>query len=194
MNRRTNTLRGPEGWGPEGWSPQTQKKLALEGGVPKSGLKPPGFHTTTREPKRAHFRVPVFKNTTKIQREDTQRETIRSKMGGGREKNKSEVLGGPAEGGPGKSKPTTTTTTPNPEQVRPKGWGPRRVGPLSQGSGFGSLGFGLFGFRNFGQNTKVGLAKVGQQQKTRKLAKVGLAKVGHDRQSTCEPHDPHIAT
>ena len=34
---------------------------------------PPGFHTTVRELKRAHFRVPVFKNTTKIQREDTQR-------------------------------------------------------------------------------------------------------------------------
>ena len=33
---------------------------------------PPGFHTTTREPKRTHFRVPVFTNTTKIQREDTQ--------------------------------------------------------------------------------------------------------------------------
>ena len=29
---------------------------------------PPGFHTTAREPKCAHLRVPVFKNTTKIQR------------------------------------------------------------------------------------------------------------------------------
>ena len=35
-------------------------------------LKPPGLHTTAREPKRAHLRVPVFTNTTKIQREDTQ--------------------------------------------------------------------------------------------------------------------------
>ena len=32
-----------------------------------------GFHTTAREPKRAHFRVPVFKNTTKIPREIPQR-------------------------------------------------------------------------------------------------------------------------
>ena len=31
---------------------------------------PPGFHTTAREPKRAHLSAPVFKNTTKIQRED----------------------------------------------------------------------------------------------------------------------------
>ena len=34
--------------------------------------KPPWFHMTTREPKRAHLRVLVFTNTTKIQREDTQ--------------------------------------------------------------------------------------------------------------------------
>ena len=34
---------------------------------------PPGFHTTAREPKRAHLRVPAFKNTTKIQRENPQR-------------------------------------------------------------------------------------------------------------------------
>ena len=34
---------------------------------------PPGFHTTAREPKRAHFRVPAFKNTTKIQRKDPKR-------------------------------------------------------------------------------------------------------------------------
>ena len=33
---------------------------------------PPGFHTTAREPKRAHLRVPVFNNTTKISRNDLQ--------------------------------------------------------------------------------------------------------------------------
>ena len=32
--------------------------------------KPPGFHTTTRDPKRAHLRVPAFKKTPKIQLED----------------------------------------------------------------------------------------------------------------------------
>ena len=60
----------------------------------------PGFHTTAREPKRAHLRVPAFKNTTKIQREDPQRERERkkkrAKMGAGEGK-KREILGGPAE-------------------------------------------------------------------------------------------------
>ena len=37
--------RGPSGWGLES--------------------KAPGFHTTAREPKRAHLWVPAFKNTTK---------------------------------------------------------------------------------------------------------------------------------
>ena len=46
---------------------------------------PPGFHTTTREPKRAHLSVPVFKNTTKIQREDP-RERRNNEISGGREK------------------------------------------------------------------------------------------------------------
>ena len=37
-----------------------------------AALGPPGLHTTAREPKRAHFRVPAFKNTTKFQRKDPQ--------------------------------------------------------------------------------------------------------------------------
>ena len=44
-----------------------------------------------------HFRVPAFKNTTKIPREDPQRERKRAKMGAGEGK-KSEILGGPADG------------------------------------------------------------------------------------------------
>ena len=60
--------------------------------------KPHGLHTTTREPKRAHFRVPAFKNTTKIQREDTQRGKKRTNFAAGEEKKKSEILGGPGEG------------------------------------------------------------------------------------------------
>ena len=39
--------------------------------------KPLGFHTTDREPKRAHWRVPAFKHTTKNPREDSQREKER---------------------------------------------------------------------------------------------------------------------
>ena len=67
--------------------------------TPQKAPKPPGFHTTTREPKRVHLRVPVFKNTTKIQRKGPTREGEKNKNCGGREK-KSEILGGPAEGGP----------------------------------------------------------------------------------------------
>ena len=59
--------------------------------------QPPGFHTTAREPKRAQLRVQAFKNTTKIQREDSQRETKRAKKWGGRVE-KCEILGGSAEG------------------------------------------------------------------------------------------------
>ena len=44
---------------------------------------PPGFHTTVREAKRAHLRVPVFKNTTKIQREDTHRVKKRTNFAAG---------------------------------------------------------------------------------------------------------------
>ena len=36
-----------------------------ENKAPKGGA-PPGFHTTAREPKRAHFRVQAYKNTTKL--------------------------------------------------------------------------------------------------------------------------------
>ena len=105
------------------------------------------------EPKRAHLRVLAFKNTTKIQREDTQRDTKRAKMvaGKGRKRAKFWAVrrrgvqwkGGPVEGGPGKSKPattttTTTTTTPNPEQVGPEG---PACSP-KQGLGFVSLGVG----------------------------------------------------
>ena len=63
------------------------------------GEKPPGCHTTAREPKRAHLRVPAFKNTTKIPREDPQREREKkSENGSGRGKKKSEILEGAAEG------------------------------------------------------------------------------------------------
>ena len=64
---------------------------------------PPGFHTTTQEPKRAHLRVPVFKNT-KIHRKGPTREGEKNKNCGGREK-KSEILGCPAEGCPAEGCP-----------------------------------------------------------------------------------------
>ena len=62
---------------------------------------PPGFTQQPENSKRAHFRVPVLQRTTKIPREDPQREREqKSENGSGRGKKKSEILGGPAEGCP----------------------------------------------------------------------------------------------
>ena len=61
---------------------------------------PAAFHTTTRKPKRAHLRVPVFTRTTKIQR-DTQRERQKEQRWGGRgRKKKSEIWSSPPFGAP----------------------------------------------------------------------------------------------
>ena len=80
---------------------------------------PPGFHTTAREPKRAHLRGRAFKNTTKIQRKGPTREGEKNKKlwrerekkernfgrsGGGRS-------GGEGSGGEALNTPTTHTTT-----------------------------------------------------------------------------------
>ena len=62
-----------------------------------------GF-TRQPKPKRAHFMVPAFKNTTKIQRKGPKREKKRMKIVAGVKK-KSEILGGPAEGGPAEGGP-----------------------------------------------------------------------------------------
>ena len=53
---------------------------------PRRPPKPPGFYTTTREPKHAHLRVPVFTNTTKIQREDPPEREERMKFPAGERK------------------------------------------------------------------------------------------------------------
>ena len=59
-----------------------------------------GLHTTTRELQTCTFQGPgLHKNTTKIQLEDTERETKRAKMGRERKK-KERNFGRPAEGGP----------------------------------------------------------------------------------------------
>ena len=56
-----------------------------------------GFTQQHVNSKRAHLRVPAFKNTTKIQRRDL-RETKKAKMGA-REGKKSEIWGGGGSGG-----------------------------------------------------------------------------------------------
>ena len=61
--------------------------------------KPPGFHTTEREPKRAHLSPPALQ-TPKFN-EKTPRETQKERNGSGRGKNKREILGGAEGGGSG---------------------------------------------------------------------------------------------
>ena len=42
--------------------------------------KPPGFHTTAREPKRAHFRPGLQKHQTKFDEKDPKREKEERKL------------------------------------------------------------------------------------------------------------------
>ena len=60
---------------------------------------PPGLHTTAPLQTRT-FEGPGASNTTKIQREDTQRETTRAKMGAGEGKKKTRNFGLPRPSGP----------------------------------------------------------------------------------------------
>ena len=54
---------------------------------------------------RAHFRVPAFKNTTKIQREDPQERERRMEIVAGERKKRAKFWGGPGEGCPAESCP-----------------------------------------------------------------------------------------
>ena len=96
--------RAPQGGGPKNsrffpLPPHFSFFLHSLEGLP---AEPPGFHTTVREPKRGHLRAPVFKNTTKIPREDLQEREERIKNVAGEGK-KSEILGGRVEGGSGRA-------------------------------------------------------------------------------------------
>ena len=103
--------------------------------------KPPGVHTTAREPKRAHFRSGP-PNTTRIQREDTQID--RNRTNGGRERQKkSEILGGPGEGRSGGGRSGATVNFWPFSRVR-RGRG--RVG-RGNGRGGGARGKGERGRR-----------------------------------------------
>ena len=64
---------GLKGWGPEGVGPEGSgaQNFAL------FLLSPPGFHTTAREPKHAHFSVPAFQNSTRIHPEREERKLWR---------------------------------------------------------------------------------------------------------------------
>ena len=87
--------------------------LSCEALAAQSGPKPPGFHTTTREPKRAHLRVLAFKNHQNSTRRPPEREE-KNEFCGGRGKKKSEILGGPAAGGPAEGGPAEALNTHSP--------------------------------------------------------------------------------
>ena len=141
-------------------------------------MGPPGFHTTVQEPKRAHFRVPVFKNTTKIQRKRPKEREEKNEFCGGRGKNKSEILGGPAEGGPWKG---------GPWKGGPWKGGPRKGGPGKGGPGgtkhdqtktlnppHGNRETNTHTHKHTQTQVEVGLAKVGLARPKSVLAKVGF--------------------
>ena len=94
---------GPVWWGRRGFTRQPRRP---------GQVGPPGFHTTAREPKRAHLRVPVFKNTTKIQRKGPTREGEKNKNCGGRGKKRAKfwAVRRRGSGGGALNTPTTHTT------------------------------------------------------------------------------------
>ena len=68
-------------------------------------------HLSAGEPKRAHLRVPAFKNTTKIQREDTQEREERMKIVAGEGKKKERFWAVRRRGGPGEGTNTHSRHT-----------------------------------------------------------------------------------
>ena len=105
-------------WGPEDLDPS---------------VGPPGFHTTARELQTCTFDVPGATNTTKIPREDTQREREKERHGGeGEEKERNLAVRrrGSTEGGSGGrwSREVQTSNNHNNAKPRtsgaPKGWPP----------------------------------------------------------------------
>ena len=151
-------------------------------------MGPPGCHTTTREPKRAHLSVPVFKNTTKIPREDPQKREERKKFPAGEKKRAKfwavQGKGGPAEGGPGETPQNLEHTH---QQAPPTGTNRHHTNRHQQEQQQpGTTTTRNNNNRKFGQNIKTpklakcGLAKCGQHFETLILAKCGLAKCSHE--------------
>ena len=69
-------------WEPAAWKPERGRRVG-----------PWGFHTTARELQTCTFEDPGASNTTKIPREDPQREK-KSENGGGRGNKKRDILAG----------------------------------------------------------------------------------------------------
>ena len=79
-------------------------------------MGPPGFHTTVREPKRAHV-SPALQTPPKFHERTPEREE-QNEFCGGRGKKKSEILGGPGKGGPGRTEHDQTKTLKPPHGNR----------------------------------------------------------------------------
>ena len=75
-----------------GGGPDLEKMGPRRVGRRKVEPKPPGFHTTAREPQRTQFRVPAFTKKPPKFNEKKPRETEKERISGGRGK-KSENLG-----------------------------------------------------------------------------------------------------
>ena len=84
--------REAEGWSPGEWGPEGSGGPRGVGPRPRKSQGPKGRDPKGRAPQHGGSKGggpkagPAFKNTTKIQREDPQRERTRAKMGAGEEK------------------------------------------------------------------------------------------------------------
>ena len=87
---------GPQGGGPKGGGPKISRFFFVSHRKIRSGRR--GFTRQPENSKRAHLSVLVFKNTTKIQREDFPDREERMKFPAGERKKSCEILGGPGEG------------------------------------------------------------------------------------------------
>ena len=145
---------------------------------------PPGFHTTTRELQTCTFERPDASNTTKIPREDTQRE---SEFFGGRGKKKREILARRVGAHP---------SGPHPWGPRPHHWSSH---PLDNPSPSTPTHLAGTTYDNsthtkkpeqlISKNSTINSQKPKSLHTTETLtlAKVGLAKVGFDRPSQGGP-------
>ena len=97
----------------------------------------PGFHMTARELQTCTFQGSGLQTPPKFN-EKTPRETQKEQNGGGKGKNKSEILGGPAEGGPveggsgGRSREVQTSNNHNNQEQQRQTqnkWGRERPAP-----------------------------------------------------------------
>ena len=80
---------------------------------------PPGLHTTAREPKRAHLRVPAFNHHQNSKRRPPEREE-KNAFCGGRGKNSAKFWAVQGKGGPGGTEHDQTKTfTPTPTRETP---------------------------------------------------------------------------